>query len=350
MTRFSPDHDIVDNLIHVVYRYNTHEVDNEGLYIYRPISFQNDLEDITFTYGNMELTSFDPTNRAEAEAAFNNVIRAYDTNVAAEVSAKTMDAFQMMQHVADFLHVGSKLLPTKFDIPAAANANTAGIVKLYGEAGNNTDGAMTQKSVGATYATKSELSQAIGTLIPPSTGTATQPIYIDNSGNIKACTYSLNKTVPSDAVFTDTKYYDFVKSGASAAAGLVPKPSTTAGNTRYLREDGTWSIPPNDNTDTKVTNTLESTTKFFVTGTASAVTNTGTQYFDSGVYVSTRAGELVASRFTGELNGTAAKATADADGNVIKTTYATKQEIPSVWDSNGKLVSPVGEWSVWVSD
>ena len=350
MSRFSPDHDIVDSMVHVVYRYNTHEVDNDGLYVYRPIAFQNDLEDITFTYGNMVLTNFNPDVETEAVAAFNNVVRAHDANVQAEVTAGTMDAFQMLQHMEDFVHVASKTIPSKFDLPKQATADTAGLVKLYEIAGSNTDGAMTQKSIGATYATKNELSQAIETLIPPSTGTATQPIYIDNNGNIKACTHSLNKTVPLDAVFTDTKYYDFVKSGASAASGLVPKPSTTAGNTRYLREDGTWSIPPNDNTDTKVTNTLESTTKFYVTGTAYAVTNTGTQYFDSGVYVSTRAGELVASRFTGELNGTAAKATADADGNDIKTTYATKQEIPSVWDSNGKLVSPVGEWSVWVSD
>ena len=29
-----------------------------------------------------------------------------------------------------------------------------------------------------------------------------------------------------------------------AAAGLVPAPSTTAGTTKYLREDGTWQVPP----------------------------------------------------------------------------------------------------------
>ena len=50
----------------------------------------------------------------------------------------------------------------------------------------------------------------------------------------------------------DTKYSDFVKSGSGAAAGLVPKPSTTAGTTKFLREDGTWSVPsyteiPNNN-------------------------------------------------------------------------------------------------------
>lgn len=40
----------------------------------------------------------------------------------------------------------------------------------------------------------------------------------------------------------------FVKSGSSAAGGLVPKPPTTAGTTKYLREDGTWQVPPDTNT------------------------------------------------------------------------------------------------------
>lgn len=38
---------------------------------------------------------------------------------------------------------------------------------------------------------------------------------------------------------------NFVKSGSGAKAGLVPAPSTTAGTTKYLREDGTWTVPPN---------------------------------------------------------------------------------------------------------
>lgn len=40
----------------------------------------------------------------------------------------------------------------------------------------------------------------------------------------------------------------FVKSGTNAKAGLVPAPSTTAGTTKYLREDGTWQVPPDNNT------------------------------------------------------------------------------------------------------
>lgn len=47
---------------------------------------------------------------------------------------------------------------------------------------------------------------------------------------------------------TNTTYSNFVKSGSSAAAGLVPKPSTTAGTTKYLREDASWQVPPDTNT------------------------------------------------------------------------------------------------------
>ena len=46
----------------------------------------------------------------------------------------------------------------------------------------------------------------------------------------------------------NTTYSAFVKSGSTAAAGLVPKPSTTAGTTKYLCEDGTWKVPPDNNT------------------------------------------------------------------------------------------------------
>lgn len=63
------------------------------------------------------------------------------------------------------------------------------------------------------------------------------------------------------------------------------------------------------NTDTKVTNTLATTTKAYVTGTTSATTNTGTQVFDTGVYLDTTAGTLVATTFKGSLSGNASTAT-----------------------------------------
>lgn len=78
--------------------------------------------------------------------------------------------------------------------------------------------------------------------------------------------------------------------------------------------DGTdWEligdINVDTNTDTKVTNTLATTTKAYVTGTTSSTTNTGTQVFDTGVYLDTTAGKLVATTFSGNLTG-------DVTGNV----------------------------------
>ena len=97
----------------------------------------------------------------------------------------------------------------------------------------------------------------------------------------------------------------------------------------YTKGNGTTgTITTQDtNTDTKVTNTLGTTTKAYITGTTSATTSTGTQIFDTGVYLSTTAGELVATKFTGALNGNASsatKATQDASGNTITSHYATK--------------------------
>lgn len=57
-----------------------------------------------------------------------------------------------------------------------------------------------------------------------------------------------------------------------------------------------------------VTNTLSTTTKAYVTGTTSAATNTGTQIFDTGVYLDTEAGALVAEKFKGNLEGNASTA------------------------------------------
>ena len=47
---------------------------------------------------------------------------------------------------------------------------------------------------------------------------------------------------------TNTTYSNFIKSGSNAKSGLVPAPDKTAGTTKYLREDGTWQVPPDTNT------------------------------------------------------------------------------------------------------
>lgn len=87
--------------------------------------------------------------------------------------------------------------------------------------------------------------------------------------------------------------------------------------------DGTnWELVGDINTDTntKVTNTLATTTKAYVTGTTSATTNTGTQVFDTGVYLDTTAGKLVATTFSGALSGNASSATKLATARTIGLT------------------------------
>lgn len=75
-------------------------------------------------------------------------------------------------------------------------------------------------------------------------GSVTQPVYIASDGTATATTYSLAKSVPSDAVFTDTTYSDFTGASSSAAGanGLVPAPAS-GNTTSYLCSDGTWKNP-----------------------------------------------------------------------------------------------------------
>ena len=71
-------------------------------------------------------------------------------------------------------------------------------------------------------------------------GSATKPVYI-SGGKPVACTYSLGKDVPANAVFTDHTYSKMTAATASAAGkeGLVPAPAAGAQG-KFLRGDGTW--------------------------------------------------------------------------------------------------------------
>lgn len=59
--------------------------------------------------------------------------------------------------------------------------------------------------------------------------------------------FTLGKSVPADAVFTDTKPVNMKGATASAAgtAGYVPAPTAGSQASKYLRADGTWQTPPN---------------------------------------------------------------------------------------------------------
>jgi hypothetical protein len=184
MARFTPDSDLVDNYVHAVYRYKTSELDEYNKPIYRPIAFQTDLEDLTLTYSNFDILSFDPENADEATAAYANKVTAFDANVQSDLAANKLDLFQYMEHVANFIHVGSKLFIRKADIPTKLSqlTNDVGFIK-------NTD--TVAKAETANTATK--LAKSITIAISGGvTGTATS---FDGSGNI---------TIPVTAVKANT--------------------------------------------------------------------------------------------------------------------------------------------------
>lgn len=62
-------------------------------------------------------------------------------------------------------------------------------------------------------------------------------------------------------------------------------------------------------TDEKVKNTPNNTVKAYITGTTTATEFTGTQVFDTNVFLDVTAGHLTATQFNGRLNGNATTAT-----------------------------------------
>lgn len=58
-------------------------------------------------------------------------------------------------------------------------------------------------------------------------------------------------------------------------------------------------------------------------------------------------GTVTANRFIGPLTGTASRATADASGNAITTTYATKSEVPNITISD-QAPSGGSDGDIWI--
>lgn len=86
----------------------------------------------------------------------------------------------------------------------------------------------------------------------------------------------------------NTTYSNFVKSGSGAKTGLVPAPSTTAGTTKYLREDCTWQVPPDTNT-TYTFETGDSNGQIKVTPSGGSAQNVSVKGLGTAAYTASTA-------------------------------------------------------------
>lgn len=123
---------------------------------------------------------------------------------------------------------------------AKGSAFSSGLYKIT----TNSQGHVTA----ATAVTKSDIT-ALGI---PGSDTNTNTTYsLSKSGSTITLNGSDGSTTSVTDADTDTTYSTFKGATTSAAGGtgLVPAPATGAAN-RYLRSDGTWQVPPDNNTNT----------------------------------------------------------------------------------------------------
>ena len=110
--------------------------------------------------------------------------------------------------------------------------SSSGTTYTIGTSGNNitlTPSSGSVQSITAPYATSAGSAASATSATSATTasklgssnvGSATNPIYL-NGGTATACTYSLHKTVPSDAVFTDTTYSSLPAASGGTSLSLV---------------------------------------------------------------------------------------------------------------------------------
>ena len=177
-------------------------------------------------------------------------------------------------------------------------------------------------------------------------GNSTTPIYIASDGTATALSYTIAKSVPSDAVFTDTTYSNFTgaDSTTGGAAGLVPAPS--AGDEgKFLQGDGTWSSALTGVAWGDITGTLANQTDLntalgnkqdSITGAATSITSSNLTA--SRALVSDSSGKVAASSITsaklGYLTDVTSNIQAQLNGKTTMSDVEAKGYITGITSSD----------------
>lgn len=147
-------------------------------------------------------------------------------------------------------------------------------------------------------------------------------------------TIGSNQTITGDKIFQNALQINTL----NALTSYDSSSYSSGTNGQVLKSNGTSVYWGNDDND-KVTNTLNTTTKAYLTGTTSSNTNTNSQIFDTGVYIGTEPGYLYALSFNGDLNGNASTASKLYSGSNINGTLFTGDEdiVTALWGADRNI-------------
>lgn len=209
-------------------------------------------------------------------------------------------------------------------------------------------------------------------------GDTNKPVYFKADGTPAAINYTIDKAVPSNAVFTD-RYVNsatfaddstntaaspvkmtLIRAGSdtatvtasipkvsSSSAGVAPKGAAVSSqnqSTKFLREDGTWAAPSytvNTNTDTLVKQTAKSDNKnykiLFTTSDSPTSGNANEAAYDTDITINPSTHTLTAAKFIGSLQGNAATATVAS--KLSNTSAIGSSTQPVYFNSSGQPVA-----------
>lgn len=209
------------------------------------------------SYAKAELTKGDVTGALGYTPPSSDTWRGIQDNLISSSTTESLSAAQ------------GKILKELVDGKApSSHTHTKSEVGL-GNVDNTADATKSVK-----YATSAGSASSAAALTS-NAGSSTQPVYF-SGGKPVACSYTLGKSVPADALFTDHTYGNMkgATSSSAGSAGLVPAPNIGE-QLKFLRADGTWVIPTNT-TYSVGTTSYSGTTKLY-TSTGSATDGTMTQ-------------------------------------------------------------------------
>ena len=204
----------------------------------------------------------------------------------------------------------------KIDIPAAT-ASIAGLVNNGAQTYAGTKTFSTGITITSGTSTKAVFNYSD---IQAGTSNAARPVWFAWAGQNGTPVIDTNFTYnPSTGTLKATNFDGLATKATGDSNGnnilaTYASSLSLSGNTLTLKNKNgdTLNTVTIATSDTKVNVTLGTTTKAYVLGTTTTPTGTATgvtSIADTGVYLGTTAGELVATKFTGDLSGNATSAT-----------------------------------------